>query len=296
VRVKCDGGLPIEAEACDANEHCLEGTLGGEPAAECVPPVDCPPPGASVCANNSVYICSDVFPSVEADCGNGVCLATNGWPACYPTSDGPAPLTWQAVPGSSFAVGADVLGDTRPQATLGNFALLQTEVTTGQYMACVAAGACTRPADESLAGLTSAIGDVPIVGVTATEAKTFCSWAGGTLPTELEWEYAARNGGANVDYPWGDEAPTCASANVGIGDAGCAKGTLPGCSRAPDITAQGVCDLVGNVREWVLEVPDSAGMTGERGASYVDLTPPTQPGHAPDDDRGVLRGFRCVRH
>jgi hypothetical protein len=295
-RVQCDSGFPVEEHTCDTGLHCLEGEFNGAMTGQCFPPVDCPASGQMVCAQNSAYHCVGGFPIREADCGTGFCVATAGYSACYAASDGPAPLKWQGIPAGSFAVGDKLLGDSRPQATLGAFSLLETEVTTGQYMACVAASACATPPDDAPTGLVTGQGDLPIVGLTADEAKNFCAWAGGALPTELEWEYAARNGGADVRYPWGDEAPTCASANVGIGGADCATQRLSGCSRAPDITAQGVCDLVGNVSEWVLAVPDTAGMTGDRGTDYLGLVTPETRQLVSDSDRSMLRGFRCARH
>jgi sulfatase modifying factor 1 len=147
-----------------------------------------------------------------------------------------------------------------------------------------------------------------MTSVDATQARAFCAAAGGTLPTEYEWEYAARNAGANVDYPWGNAAPTCSKSVIGNAvakdkqDPACAGDVVPACSRAPDITAQGVCDLVGDVSEWVLEVPDVAGETATRGANA--LTDPTYRDGAsigvqellPDAAYDTTLGFRCVRH
>ncbi len=292
VVVRCDGGLPVGKLACDSDQRCLEGELGGSRTAECAAPIDCPAPGTSACIDNSVYICSDVFPRAEAVCGNGFCLDVNGWPACYAASDGPAPLAWQPLPAGSFAVGSKLLGDARPQATVASFELLKTEVTTAQYRACITAGGCAQPPADAAVGFSSGQGDFPIVSVTADEAKAFCAWAGGTLPTELEWEYAQRNGGADVLYPWGDDALICESAAAGADG----QPLLPGCSRAPDITTQGVCDLAGNVSEWVLAEPPMAGMTGVRGTYYDGLKEPTARTLVADDERSVLRGFRCARH
>ena len=70
---------------------------------------------------------------------------------------------------------------------------------------------------------------------------------GGTLPTEVQWEYAAR-GAEGREYPWGDEPPTCELAHY---DQCEPRATVEVMSRSRDVTPEGVYDLAGNVREWV---------------------------------------------
>lgn len=90
----------------------------------------------------------------------------------------------------------------------------------------------------------------PVTGVTWAEAMAYARSLGGTLPSEVHWEFAAR-GPARREYPWGDYEPTCERAHhldcepYAPVDAG---------ARAGDVTPDGVYDLAGNVREWVMPV------------------------------------------
>jgi formylglycine-generating enzyme required for sulfatase activity len=86
----------------------------------------------------------------------------------------------------------------------------------------------------------------------------FCQWVGGRLPTESEWEYAARSEGQNQKFPWGNDKPGCESAVVsGAKGPGCQEGSYnyyaqqKVCSRPEGNTAQGLCDMIGNADEWV---------------------------------------------
>jgi len=86
----------------------------------------------------------------------------------------------------------------------------------------------------------------PVIEVTWYGAKAYCAWAGGSLPTEEKWEYAARGIERHV-YPWGGETPTCELANY----AGCQESTMPVGSLPKGDSWCGAKDMAGNVWEWV---------------------------------------------
>ena len=173
-----------------------------------------------------------------------------------------------ALPGGTFSMGStEGESDEKPvhQVTVSGFQMAKSEVTFRQYEACVRAGACTAAhVDDGSCyvrdGSSWANGklpesfrgaDQPAVCVDWAQAVAFSSWVGGRLPTEAEWEYAARNGGARVRNPWGSDAASCARVVMGDGGNGCGRGsTWPVCSKSAGNTRQGLCDMIGNVWEW----------------------------------------------
>ncbi len=86
------------------------------------------------------------------------------------------------------------------------------------------------------------------------QARIFAKWVGGDLPSEAQWEYAARSGGRDIKYPWGNEEATCKYAVMDDGEYGCGeKRSWEVCSKTGGNTVQGLCDMGGNVWEWVLD-------------------------------------------
>ena len=160
---------------------------------------------------------------------------------------GKAGIQWIRIPGGSFIMGAAEVGSyaqLQHRVTIKTFEMAKTLVTNKQYKACVAAGACTAAGslDSKFEG-----DEQPVVGVDWSQAQTFAEWAGGHLPSEAEWEYAARSGGKNQKYPWGNEEADCTLAVI----AGCGDSTAPVCSKPAGNTRQGLCDMAGNAWEWV---------------------------------------------
>jgi len=172
-------------------------------------------------------------------------------------SSGKAGLQWVLIPEGSFNMGAtDGDIDEQPvhRVRVPSFELLRAEVTIAQYGACVNSGKCSPPGmgahcDWGHSGRASH----PVNCIDWHQARSFCTWAGGRLPSESEWEYAARSGGKPRKYPWGYESATCSRAVMaGEGGEGCGTGsTWATCSKPTGISEQGLCDLSGNVAEWV---------------------------------------------
>jgi formylglycine-generating enzyme required for sulfatase activity len=153
------------------------------------------------------------------------------------------------VPGGTFQMGSeeeDALANDdefpRHSVTLDSFWIDQTEVTNAQYALCVAEGECEESAyadDSRYNG-----DDYPVVGVSWYDANDYCTWADARLPTEAEWEYAAR-GEEGYIYPWGNDAPTCEFAQF----YGCPKDTIPVGSLTDGASWVGAMDMAGNAWE-----------------------------------------------
>ena len=115
------------------------------------------------------------------------------------------------------------------------------------YRRCVQAGQCTEPA-HSPRYSRSAYGQHPILGVAWTQAVDYCAWAGRRLPTEAEWEKAARGTDGRL-YPWGNEAPDSTRLNFAHHvDDTAVVGSYPA-----GASPYGVLDLAGNVWEWTAD-------------------------------------------
>jgi formylglycine-generating enzyme required for sulfatase activity len=171
------------------------------------------------------------------------------------------------------------------------FSIDRAEVSARAYSACVAAGACTpaRRGDACTAGEPERA-DHPINCVDAAQAEVFCRYLSKRLPTNMEWEKAARAGLA-VIYPWGDEAPTCAHANLG----GCSGVTLP-VLEARGQNRAGLIGMAGNVWEWTADTHGEKRAI--RGGSFYDLGENLRAsnlGSADPQGRYEHVGFRCAR-
>lgn len=167
----------------------------------------------------------------------------------------PVEIDWVALPGGSFLMGHEGGEEGElpvHRVTVKPFALARAPVTVKQYRACMKAGVCTAPAPECDFDKFHADESQPVVCVSWDQASAFCAWVGGRLPSEAEWEYAARSGGKDQRYPWGNEEPTCDRAVMREEVPGCGRdATWPVCSKPKGNSEQGLCDLAGNVWEWM---------------------------------------------
>jgi formylglycine-generating enzyme required for sulfatase activity len=181
--------------------------------------------------------------------------------------------------GCNSALDMACSADESPSAmiTLSAFSIGTTEVTNACYQRCVDAGRCT-PANG--AGIT--LPAYPVVGVDDTQAAAYCTFLGGRLPTEAEWEKAARGTDMRV-YPWGNASPTCDLAN----SYGCTGSPDPVGSHPTGASPYGALDMAGNVEEWVSDWYD---------ASYYATSPTTDPQGPATGMHRVRRGgtFRYV--
>jgi formylglycine-generating enzyme required for sulfatase activity len=209
---------------------------------------------------------------------------------------------------------ADAFADEQPAHTvaLDGFWIDRTEVTNRQYQRCVEAKACTPPVDSSSYMRESYFGNVaydiyPVVWVTQQQAANYCQWAGARLPTEAEWEYAAR-GPEGRTFPWGN---TFDGKRLNYCDVNCTAGpndktvddgytdTAPVASFPTGASWCGALDLAGNVREWVADwygrypsvqqVNPTGPISGTsripRGGCWLDT---------PDDVRSTNRGENSI--
>jgi formylglycine-generating enzyme required for sulfatase activity len=165
-----------------------------------------------------------------------------------------------------------VLLDDRPvhKVTISAFQIDRHEVTNAQYRIFVEANRHSAPYHWEN-GHPAA--DLPVYNVTWDDADAYCHWKGERLPTEAEWERAARGGREALDYPWGDQPdPKRARFNVGTGPGPVAK--FP-----PNDF--GVYDMAGNVSEWTADWFDGA---------YYQNSPTVDPKGPPTGEYKVIRG------
>jgi|GEM_PF-187263 len=191
------------------------------------------------------------------------------------------PVGMKQVPAGSFWMGCNVAIDGQCEAdeypyhevTLSSYFIDRTEVTVSEYSECVTAGICTEPQPVSAFcnwGV-SGRGGHPVNCVTRSDAADYCDWIGKRLPTEAEWEMAAR-GSDGRKFSWGNEPVSCEYAVINDGSVhGCGAGsTWDVCSRSPEGDSPwGLCDMTGNVWEWVSDGYDNGFYNVSTGANPV---------------------------
>lgn len=166
------------------------------------------------------------------------------------------------IPQGSFQMGGldpRASADEKPvhKVDMKGFWIDKVEVTNAMYLLCVSAGVCSPPQNVKSETRNSyfnnpEFNDFPVVYVTWDNARQYCEWAGRRLPTEAEWEYAARGSTINT-YPWGEQKPdsTRANFNYMFGDTN-RVGSYPA-----GASPFGILDMAGNVNEWVNDYYDA---------------------------------------
>ncbi|MBI5537715.1 MAG: formylglycine-generating enzyme family protein [Deltaproteobacteria bacterium] len=315
--------LPVFAIGAGCGGAPFEPTAGSSVGADAAPPDAFSHPDASDAKESGPGKTGDASAAV-LDAAAGVMVESPC--GMLRASDADFYAGETCIEAGSFSMGSDspnlgeAFADHTPahQVSLSRFVIDTYEVTVGRFRACVQAGLCVAPPTGATSTWSSSAGAsdaLPIIGITWEEASGFCAWDGGrTLPTEAQWEYAARGPGASV-FPWGEDFACSRAVLGGYSGGPCAQyvggqprpvGSVP-----PADPMRVVFDIIGNVAEWVADYagsyapgpttdpkgPKSGAMKIVRGGSwasglvygygYARAT-------APADMRGPV-GFRCVR-
>lgn len=226
-------------------------------------------------------------------------------------------MTLLYVPAGEFRMGiSGQESDEKPVHTvyLDSFWIDQTEVTNAMYAKCVNDGKCDRPKSYNSATHKDYFSspefyDYPVIFISSGDANSYCEWAGGRLPSEAEWEKAAR-GKDQRSYPWGEKID-CSHANY----LGCLGDTAPVKSHENGKSPYGLYDMAGNVWEWVadwydatyyaslpLSISNPLGPTTRslrvaRGGSWSDtdfLARSSNRGSFDPNGKSSNKGFRCA--
>jgi formylglycine-generating enzyme required for sulfatase activity len=202
------------------------------------------------------------LPEGTSDCSGGIC----------------------EVPAGEFVMGeADSrFPDRCPERIVSTeaYAISMTEVTVSQFNECVADGDCQERPYCAL-DYTGDLENLPATCVTLQDANDYCGWNGGRLPTEAEWERAARGNQGGI-WPWGSQPPTCNMANFRFTTAYCHVSPIPVASfeiRSP----YGLYDTAGNVWELVSDTYDAGYY---RDSTTDDPQGPNECRELPDDPFG----------
>lgn len=192
------------------------------------------------------------------------------------------------IPEGPYLMGTDdknALTSAQPahEVNLKSFFIDKYEVSNAQYQKCVAAQYCTEPEDNSSATRSDYYSNpdyanYPVIHVTWYQASAYCAWAGKRLPTEAEWEKAAR-GQDSLLYPWGNELPENIPAQVNRFEEG---DTVPVDSFPEGASPYGVFNMEGNVWEWTADQYD---------AYYYSKSPTNDPQSVTGGNDYVIRGF-----
>lgn len=255
----CDAGLACEAGSCKrdtAPKECAAGKVRSQDTQN-----NCCWPGqgwASKCVGKPTACPGELVVSGdECVCPAGKTLISMTRALCEHVN---VPSGMVHVPAGSFRMGSESgEDDEKPvhEVYVSDFFIDTYEVTVSEYAACMRAGGCSEPKgthEDYPYNNYGAPGSEkhPINGVDWDQAVAYCKWAGKRLPTEAEWEKAAR-GTDGRKYPWGNEEVSCRYAVMrDDGLVGCGKDrTWEVGSKPAGMSPYGAHDMVGNVWEWV---------------------------------------------
>lgn len=279
---------------CDTSERC-ETTTGA-----CVPATS----GASVDVGRDAAVmdhvvteAGDVAVSVDRGGVDAASDVTDAMDAgerdvAVDVVPSPCPAGMVLIPAGEFDMGSTMAKNEQPvhRVRLSAFCIDRTEVTVAAYRACPTT-ACTEPRSIGACNWgRSDREDHPINCVDRSQAQGFCRWRGSDLPTEAQWEYAARGTGGRL-YAWGEDAPSSRACWSGVA---MRQGTCPAGAVEGDVSPFGVRDLGGNLTEWVRDLYGPYGadtFTDPRGpATGADFV--TRGGAWDDDVEARLRAAR----
>jgi formylglycine-generating enzyme required for sulfatase activity len=223
-------------------------------------------------------------------------------------------MTQVYIPAGEFIMGSgeDLRADNvQHRIYLDPYWMDETEVTNAMYAGCIQGGGCLRPALYDTFFGVWAYRDYPVVYVNWYQADTYCKWAGRSLPTEAQWEKAAR-GTEGRRYPWGNTFPNPRLVNFNLSQIG---EPVPAYRYPLGASPYGVLNMAGNVREWIADWygefyyqsspavdpqgPSTGTQRSLRSGSYAEdqqqISVYIRFKHEPDS-AGLSRGFRCAEN
>lgn len=264
----CDDGNAYTKDTCN-NGGTTSSTCTYQDIA-CLSNADCDDANAyteDTCLKAGTILASCTYANItclsDADCDDGLGGTTDRCEnagttssACYNTIAN----EWVNIASGEFKMGCTgCYDDEQPEhiVHVPAYDIQKYEVTNAQYADCVAAGSCSAPMSSSSSSAATYYGnhaydDYPVIYVDWSMANDYCVWLGARLPTEAEWEKAAKGPSPEQkEYPWGAAAPTCGETNGTILGTACVGDAAVVGSYAAGASYYGVLDMSGNVAEWV---------------------------------------------